>query len=339
MKRIPIKVLGFVRSGGNRAIAAIRGIWPLIELNKRADFECAYVESQQMEKIVRAGKTDRLRDYDLYVVCRMHGPVNGKDPFPFVSGKLVYETDDDLTCEHRDFAVGQWVGDTVDLCDAVTVSTKHLNGVMQRYGKPTYTLPNYLRTDWYGKVSASAERLNDNLTIGLIGTPTHWGDWLIVLDALKRIKADYPNVTVACGGYRPPYLEDVIDVMYAPLPFESYPAMLRQFDIRLCPLDGTDKFNLSKSPIAALEAMAATRPTGDKVGGATALCSDHPVYKGINTPLVTDEQWYDAIATFIEDPRRRHEVSVAGHKWVRKHRDMRQGVKLWARTYHEIVGR
>jgi glycosyltransferase involved in cell wall biosynthesis len=291
-----------------------------------------------MEGIIRAKKTDQLRGYDLYVVCRMHGPVDG-DPFPFASGKLVYETDDDLTCEHRDFGQERWIAETVALCDAVTTSTSHLSGVMERYGKPTYTLPNYLNTRWYGKVSASAERVNDNLTIGLIGTPTHWGDWILVLDALKRIKQDYPEVCIACGGYRPAYLEDVIDVMYAPLPFEQYPAMLRQVDIRLCPLESEDKFNLSKSPIAALEAMAATRPTWDKVGGAVALCSDHPVYRGINTPLVKDGQWYDAIATFIEDSRRRHEVSVTGHKWVRKNFDMRQGVKHWAQTYHHIVGR
>lgn len=339
MKRRPIKVLGFIRTGGSRAIGAIRTLWPLIELHRRADFECTYIESSQMDAIIKADRVDQLIGYDLYVLGRLHGPVNGQDPFPFVSGKLVYETDDDLTDEHRDFGVGQWVGETVALCDAVTTSTKHLSIVMQRYGKPTYTLPNYLNTGWYGKVSADAERINDSLTIGLIGTRTHWGDWLIVLDALKRIKADYPQVTIACGGYRPPYLEDVVDVMYAPLPFEQYPAMLRQVDVRLCPLDSEDKFNLSKSPIAALEAMAATRPLGDKVGGAVALCSHHPVFKGVPTTLVQDGGWYDAIAALIEDTRRRHEIAISGHKWVRKHRDVRQGAKLWARAYHEIVGR
>ena len=48
MKKRPIKVLGFVRSGGSKAIAAIRTLWPLIELNKRADFECTFIESDQM---------------------------------------------------------------------------------------------------------------------------------------------------------------------------------------------------------------------------------------------------------------------------------------------------
>lgn len=339
MKKRPIKVLGFVRTGGSKAIGAIRTLWPLIALNERVDFECAYIESSQMQKIIAAGKVEQLAGYDLYVLGRLHGPVNGQDPFPFVSGRLVYETDDDLTDEHRDFGLGQWVGETVELCDAVTVSTKHLNGVMQRYGKPTYTIPNHLNTGWYGKVSAAAERVSDGLVIGLVGTHTHWGDWLLVLDALKRIKADYPDVTIACGGYRPPYLEGVVHQMYAPLPFEKYPAILRQFDIRLCPLDGEDEFNLSKSPIAALEAMAATRPLGDRVGGAVALCSDHPVYRGINATLVSDDGWYDAIALLIEDSRRREELAVAGHKWVRKNRDMRQGVGLWARAYHTIVGR
>lgn len=342
--RAPIKVLAFVKLGGHVAVSTVRTIWPLMELSKRADFDCKFIENAQVIDILSKGEeNEKLGGYDLYVLSRLHGPIGEEDPFVFCTGRIVYEIDDDLTDTYRDFGEAEWVKGTINRVSAVTVSTPYLGKMMAKYNKPVHVCPNYLHTDFYKQTSMAATRLDDRLTIGLVGTRTHWGDWIEVLPDLKKIKEKYPDVQIIACGYNPPYLEGVIDSFYGALPFPQYPNLLRQMDIRLCPLDSSDQFNLSKSPIAALEAMASARPSGDKVGGAIPVCSDHPVFRGTvnngNGRLAKDGEWFPILEELIEDKKGREELAVKGHRWVCKERDLTQGAQHWARAFHSITGR
>lgn len=343
-----MKVLVFVKLQGNAAISTIRTLWPMRELNKLGGFQCSHVTVNQLQQMIQEGKTDQIEDFDLYVLSRLHAPTDeGSKPFAKErekGAKFVYETDDDLSGDYRDYGVAEWVEDTVAFCDAVTVSTPHLKKVMERHGKPVHVLRNFIDTEFYGAMSMGATRRADKVTIGLVGTSTHWPDWMQVAEPLKRIKADYPHVRVCCIAYRPEYLKEVTDLFFGGLPFDLYPALLRQIDIRLCPLDTSDAFNRSKSSIAALEAMAAARPLGKRAGGAIPICSGNglKVYKdairhGHNGLLVKDGDWYGAIASVLDDARYRRRLAMNGLRWVRRYRDIKVGAHLWGEVYREVV--
>jgi glycosyltransferase involved in cell wall biosynthesis len=302
------------------------------------------VENTQVQNILAAGEEhEKLGGYDLYILSRLHGPIADEDPFYFCTGRIVYEIDDDLTDTHRDFGEEKWIAGTVERVNAITASTPYLAELMGRYDRPVFVCPNHLKTDFYRETSLAAERIDDRLTIGLVGTRTHWGDWIEVLPALKKIRDKYSEVQIVAIGYNPPYLENVIHAFYGGLPFHQYPHLLRQIDIRICPLDPGDEFNLSKSPISALEAMAAARPVGVKTGGAIPVCSDHPVFRGTvnrgNGRLVKDGAWFPVLEELIRDKKGREALAVKGHRWVNKERSLEQGVKHWAHAFRTIVGR
>jgi len=324
----------------------------MVEYNKRPDMDASYVDAEQVSSLLMGGQEDKLHGFDVYVMTRVIGPAKGREPFFFVDDpetqKVVLEVDDDLTNQDRDFGVGVWLDQTMEEIDAVTVSTPHLKRVMkERYNKPTYYLPNYLRTDFYRDVSMRTKRNHEDvITIGVVGTKTHWGDYRLVLPALKRLKEKHGDkILFVVGHYLPEYLKQLGKINFIPgQTYELYPGMIRQLDIRLCPLESDEPFNDSKSPIAALEAMACGRPTSNGVGGAVAVCSDHLVYRGTvndgsNGFLVKDGNWFEVLDQLVSDKELREKVSEKGHRWVVKNRDIRDHSGEWVAAYRKILGR
>lgn len=340
-----MRVLGISKGGGAMGISVPRLLWPLRELNKHPEWACRAIGDADVKQMLATDSVSQLEGYDLYVFARVQGP--GRCPFEKElarGAKFVYETDDDLTDDYRAQGWELWIKQTVDWCDAVTVSTEPLARQMERYDKPVRVLPNYIDTAWYSSVSQSSERMEEGLTIGLAGTQTHFFDWCEVLEALIHIRERYPHVNVACLGYKPAYMDRVPGLLhFAPVPFGAYPKLLRQIDIRLCPLDMEDRFNHSKSDIAALEAMAAGREVRHKkLGGAIPVCSAGLVYEqsvrdGENGLLVHNGEWEEALVRLIEDRGLRIRLAAQGHEWVREHRDLAQGTRLWAEAYREIA--
>ena len=343
------KILAIAQGAGGLAISAVRAIWPLAALNRRPDYSCLWVKPEDLFNELVAGHADKFSTYDVYVQVRANATIApGEDPWEALlpdDAVQVYDLDDDLTGQFRDFGRQDGLRDTVGICDAITCTGENLASQMGQYGKPTYVVPNALDVAWYEKSCSRTERDDEVLTIGLIGTTTHFFDWLLVKDALVEIKAEFPHVRVLCGGYRPAYLEDVADEFYASVPFMVYPSLLRQIDIRLCPLEGKEQepFNLSKSPIAALEAMAAARIVREgHLGGVIPLCSDHPVFQGtiqegINGMLVKDDGWYDALRKVLKSGRRRTALATTALRWVRAHGSVDQTVDRWAEVYQTIL--
>lgn len=334
---------------GTMGMAAYRAYWPLGELNEQKGFSnCTVISESRLRTLVEHRQLHTLRGYDLYVLQRMMVPPQGAKPLirslHEMGGKVIFETDDLLDDRYRDLGYGEWMQATVAECDAVTVSTPTLGKEMKRYKKPVYVLPNHLDAEQFAQTSLSTERAIDGLVVGTISGRTKWGDLLLIADALKRIARDYPEVTIACGGYKPPYLEDIERLAwFAPVEFKMLPALYRQFDIVLCPLAAQDRFNHSKSGIGALQAMASTRPVGKGLGGAVPIVSgDLSVYRRVvnhrNTGLVVkDGNWYEAIAELIENTHLRQKMASRGPRWVKAHRDIARTGPLWARAYREIL--
>jgi len=276
----------------------------------------------------------RLTEYDLFVVPRVGDRGDGKvvqlfETLRAVGKAVIWETDDDYTNEHRVVLEGD-ASSVMSVATALTVSTPHLREQCRKHtDKPIYLLQNCIDFQFWDMVPKK-RILQDTLTVGLVGTTTHYNDWILARDALYRIAADYPDVHFVLGGYCPDYLEDLPRTLtLPPTPYQNYPNMVHQIDIGLCPLDPDDEFNKSKSAIKAMEYWAA---------GAAVVASDCSVYRRTVDEdrgffATTTEEWYTAIANLIEDPELRTQTAAAGRTWVEKNRNMRINSAFWWDVY------
>jgi len=285
----------------------------------------------------------------IYVISRLYQR-EGLDKFLDIihegGGLVVFDTDDDLTEEFRDLdSRGDEFIYTMQHMDAVTVSTPYLARRMEDHiGNRPHVLPNHIDCNWFTKVSMLGKRKFNGLTVGLVGTSSHYGDWIYPVEALKCLKEKHgDDITILVGGYFPDYLDDIA-LKVAPVPYSQYPVLMRQFDIVCCSLDPDDEFNRSKSAVKALESMAAARklPSG-KLGGAVPVCTDMPVYRrvvnGSNGVLTSNDNWFEVLDRLVTDRLLLEKLSVQGYKWVNKHRNARIGYKQWGRFYRQLLRR
>lgn len=261
--------------------------------------------------------------------------------------KFVYETDDDLSNQYRVTQQGDW-GVMLRAVDAVTVTNAHLARVVAQHNPNVYVLPNHVDMRNHFKdfrASLCHDRKDPRLTIGLQGSPSHFADWEMVAEPIQRIKKEHPEVRFLLMGYEPEYLQGLADEFIRWQPYQFYVQSLVEIDIGLCPLRSDDPFNLSKSPIKALEYWASARQVSTRgkslIGGAAVVASDHLVYRRVvnkgNGLLVKDHEWYDALKALITNERKRKELQIKGHQWVKKHGDISRGWKYWAQAYRAIL--
>lgn len=351
--RAPLSVMAFVRDANVTGISAInhyRAQGPLSALG--AHDTNAAVEVLGKNDVVAAmqtGKDDQLLGRQVYVVSRLFAGKVGRGSFLEAihkhGGIVVFDTDDDLTDNHRELGRGEDFKGILKTVDFVTVSTPHLKKQLASYTPhPPVVLPNHVKVNWFAQTCMQAERKVSGLTIGFIGTASHFGDWRYPMEALRRIAMEHPEITIVAAGYCPDYLKELPNLMeLGPVPYYKYPELMAQFDIVCCSLDAEDEFNKSKSAIKALEAMSAARVLSNNIiGGAVPVCTDMPVYRRVvnhrhNGLLTANNRWYRALTTLIEDPALWCKLSVRGYKWVRAHRNVDHGCHLWGRAYRKML--
>jgi glycosyltransferase involved in cell wall biosynthesis len=335
---------------GLSPISYYRVSLPLTALAEVSDFEARTINQRELlAGLMYAANAsgcadDFLAGYDAYVISRFYKDKASEvvDAMHNLGGYAVFDTDDDLTEEHREFyGRGDHFIETVRAMDLVTVSTPYLKERLEGYNDSVHVLPNHIDTEWFGHVSMSHERMTEGLTVGVVGTKTHYDDWRCVCDPLKRLAEEH-DITVLAAGFQPDYLEWTQKV--TGVPYRAYPALMREFDIVCCALDADDRFNWSKSAIKALEAMAAARElSSGRIGGAVPVCTDMHVYNrvvkdGVNGVLVDNDGWYSALCELINDQQKREALAARGHRWVRRHRDIRDGCRLWGGAYRYHLG-
>jgi len=256
---------------------------------------------------------------------------------------IVYETDDNLTNKYR-IVSALPIEHFARAADLITVTTPHLAKVMSVYG-PTKVLPNFIDPKVTGiHYKNDDPRYSNEVRILLSGTASHYGDWKQVLPALEYILKKFTNAHVTIAGFHPDYLSGIDPLRVSYEPFHSYPGYMKliyEHDIVLCPIDTEDKFNLSKSAIKAIEGMAVARNVNGHVGGAVPIASNSPVYRRAVTRatgrLVEPDGWTEALVELIENKRERERLSVAGHAWVMKNRNINTGWKLWHKAYTALL--
>ena len=337
-----INVLGFTRGTGLLDVDGpqyYRALLPLREVHKAANG----IATQLLSSEDVIGLSDRvLEDVDFVTMSRMYQ--EDIDPFLLLlhtyGAQLVLDADDDLTENYKLVSGrGEIFKEILGKVDHVTVSTQPLADLYGQYtSKPPVVLRNHVDVDWMIEIASRARRLQEGLTIGVTGSPTHWGDWRIVAPPLQRIVKEFrPGLTPILSGEVPRYMKYVGEederIELGGVPFSVYPVILKQFDIVLCAVDTQDPFNDGKSAVKALECMAL---------GVVPICSRFGPYMDLATggaPVIiveedTGDGWFEAMRKVVQDDDYRTSLSKRGPTWVKEHRDMQaSGHLCWSNFY------
>lgn len=334
-----------------------RGNMPMAYLAKHHPWKASWgYYDEILAKTLTMGSTvwDRiLAFYDLFVLPRATGDelVAGAveemiDTLHKAGRKVVYEVDDDFTGFHRSAPPNALR--IASKCDAITVTTPFLAELMHSHtNRPTYVLPNMITPeDWKKPIPHRLMNVpSDSIIIGLTGSPTHQNDWKVLETVLPAILDDHPEVHLVLGGFAPEYFDDLPQTVVVPgLPYSHYADLVKGFDIVLAPVDPHDPFNNYKSPIKAIEGMAAEHRTNGVSHGAAVIATNNQVYRlaidsGYNGLLVdhTPEAWYAALVDLIENREKRMTLARNGYRWAWKHHNMAEKWPLWATAYRTIL--
>ena len=210
---------------------------------------------------------------------------------------------------------------TLEACDGYIGSTPYLcRRVSELTGLPTYRFANGVGRE-LGRVSDAAVRRPRRpgpVRMGYFsGTNTHNEDWASIEPAVVQVLTERPEVQLWVGG--------LLDTSAALAPFADrvrrlpvtpwfdLPALLRDVDINLAPLEAGRTFNEAKSAIKYLEAAL--------VGTVTVASPSEPfreaIEPGVTGLLAADlAQWRSALLGLVDDPALRHRLGRAAREHV-----------------------
>jgi len=347
-KKVSCVFMGVNHTPG--ACEIYRGNMPLYYLGQRPGWETQWGFFSEIVPMT-------LETADIVVFPRLFIPkglpvVEVKKSFTKIKNlgiKIVYEVDDDYSNIHRVVVSGDAIS-PAKWADAITVTTPQLGEMMKKLtGRPYHVLPNCISPMDFkeGEPPDIGEKLKNKLVIALTGSPTHINDWRVMETVMPKILNKHKNVHFILMGYHPDYLEGLPQTsLVPPVTYSKYVQILRTCDIILAPVDPEDGFNNGKSPIKAIEGMAARRklPNG-KNAGAAVIATKNDIYSlaimnGKNGILAehNPESWYNALDDMISDKQTRQRIQLSGYKWVYKHHDISKQWKLWAGAYKKILG-
>lgn len=317
-------------------VPAYRWVIPFSELQRRG-YKADYGHVQTVSLLdQRTGFTGL---YDIVVLHHVLYEPEVLAQMRALGLKLVGDMDDDYTDRHRQVNppdVVERLWRQVSLMDAMTVSTEEVKSLLVEMGFPrerVFICPNLLEIEhWQGWERSPAP------TIGLSGGSSHYNDWKVVPEAVAQVLEEEPEWHFFLSGFLPGYLlklkqlfPERVHVNPQWVSYEVYPGVVAKMDIGLCPVDPADPFNDKKTPIKALELMAA---------GGVPVCSDHPIYRGVvahgvNGLLVehSPEGFYRGIKAAIAQHA---QLLPAAQSYVRKHWDVRQRYTEWLDAYRAI---
>ena len=221
--------------------------------------------------------------------------------------------------------------------DEITVSTpeiaKYLKG---RTNAPITVIPNtFTASEW-----TFPRPIRSGLRIGFSGSPTHVGDLLLVLPAIRNLQKKHNFTFILHGFSKADSYQDwfnqyryqanekslkellefdkllsEINFEFVPfVDFELHPAVLTNMalDIGICPLKPTP-FNICRSACKAMEYT---------LSGALALASDTPPYQmDKSSILVKDDEWEKTLELYIENPLSRKYAQQQHLQWIKENRE------------------
>ena len=220
---------------------------------------------------------------------------------------------------------------TIRRCDAVQVSTPHLREQFFDLNSTIVVLPNMTDpTMWQW----ARRPKDDQVIIGIQGSPSHIFDWRILETVVTVIADRYPQVIFHVQGYCPSYLAslplgDRIKFRGWENP-ETFARTLSLADIGVAPLDDT-LFNRSKSPQKWLDFSSAGIP----IVASPTVYTDYIKHGKTGFIARTEEEWVTFIGLLIENSFKRKSMGQAARRDVMEHHNVMQQkcILPWMKFY------
>lgn len=210
---------------------------------------------------------------------------------------------------------------TLESCDAVTVSTDYLAGMIKFSGKPIVVHRNAYSMEMRALSDQAVARLSpltDKVIIGYAsGTHTHDRDFAMIQPALCELMERNPRVNLwLMGAVSKDYAWGQLAkrVSTFPLvPWRSLPERLSRLDINLAPLLLESPFNQAKSEIKFMEAALVHVPTIASKSDAF----DYAIQSGRNGLLAEGfEDWRSSLSLLVQNEEMRKEMGETAYQDV-----------------------
>lgn len=214
---------------------------------------------------------------------------------------------------------------TMNACDAITVSTNYLMDRALSLNKPVWIHRNAYNLEMLAYSDQAYQTTTKNpeiVTVGYAsGTPTHQKDFSLVLPALFQLFEKYHQVQLHVLG--PLKLDRAWEPFLAKygsrvtrkarVPWRELPSVMAQWDINLAPLVMDNPFTQSKSEIKYMEAGLVRVPT---IASPTDAFQ-YAIRPGENGFLAeSDAQWAEFLEVLL-DKSKRDFIGVRAYDQVR----------------------
>ena len=222
----------------------------------------------------------------------------------------------------------------ISIADLVTTTTPYLEKRLRKLNKNVTVLPNY--PDLRRWDLPKSKNTSDTIRIGWAGSITHLKDLELIVNPLKRICKEFPQVRLLfIGESRIASRFEGLPVEYIPgVPFEVWPAKLHslRLDIGLAPLLDNE-FNRCKSRIKFYEYAIAEIP-----GIYSPTVYQERGFDGEFGMIAENEdQWYQSIKNYILFPELRQDVIRAAYAYVTRRCSLEKHIGLWEESYRNLT--
>lgn len=266
--------------------------------------------------------------------------------------KLIYETDDDVFNipegfmdpykHYADPKVRRCIIDSMDKCDAISVSTMELaNSVAIVFPKkPIFVIDNFLSiAEWEIPYERRIEKVKNGkpITIGWMASGSHTIDIPLVAKAIEETMDKHPEVMlhlIGWVGWKNMQLEKHKNRILCEdwLPIDAIPYAMSNFDINLCPIMD-NKFNRCKSNLKYLQGG---------VLGIPSICSKLPPYgcvqDGVDGLLAdSPESWLACLDALIENSEMRRDIGEKARAKVVSEYDMSKNYMNWVKMFQKVL--
>lgn len=250
------------------------------------------------------------------------------DDYPDVNPDNPYKIEHELT------NAAEVIRISMGIADMITTSSKVLGNKLKEFNDNVVVLPNYMDLERWKK--EPLPNTSKTIRIGWVGSLTHKKDIELVVEPLKRIMDEFPQVRLVLMGdlrlkeYFPGYpVECMLGV-----PFEPYPAKLNglRLDIGLAPLV-KNEFNICKSNIKWQEyAISKT------AGIFSPTVYQHKGFEPKYGLVAYDEEgWYRTIRNLIIHPDLRKDIAENSYRLVTQKFNLKTHAHKWAEAYLSLT--
>lgn len=272
---------------------------------------------------------------------------------------IVYDVDDLLFGDNTRFHVSsfhcpesqkkekaevlQRYRDAMLQCDVVFVSTSYLKSIADQFHRDVRLMRNGLSREMFSfsksnEKKQGQENKSHYVTIGyLSGSKHHDGDFAMVQDALLQILNNKANARLLVMGKL--HFSDAFSrfgdrfVFRDFVPYKEFRKIFSEIDINLVPLDVSNPFNHARSELKYIEAGAFGIPT---VASYTQTYTD-VIRHGDNGLLANSEDWYEVLASLIDDPDLRQRLGDAARSDVQEHYSPERKEEEWDVSINAII--